>query len=210
MITNAFAYSVLAGINLPHSNPVRVSKYTNRMHELNMTGIKYPEKVKNISKFEEQNRQSSVSVFAPTGKKSIIPLRVSKCATHRPHHINILLLRATDGAFNDEDGDEDDDVTHYALIKDLSGFLSHLTKCKRRLYWCENCLEAIKEMKLQLKSEMEQVMGKTNDPIKKQNEQEMYQTWDEYRPLLDKFLEQYQQDCTTSPGLSFHYLLYLR
>ncbi|KAJ1520397.1 hypothetical protein ONE63_003532 [Megalurothrips usitatus] len=125
-----FLYSCLAALQLPRSHPERVQHYLRRSGrgELCMKGIKYPVKIRDISKFEDNNPGISCSVFGLEGEKSVVPLRVSK--TVQPRHINLLLLR----------DDDDDDEGHYVLIKDLSRFLAHLTKRKRRLFWCENCL----------------------------------------------------------------------
>ena len=93
-----------------------------------MQGIKYPVKIRDISKFEANNPGLSCSVFGLEAGKVIVPLRVAPSVQQM--HINLLLLR-----------DEDDaDEGHYVLIRDLSRFLAHLTKRKKRLYWCENCL----------------------------------------------------------------------
>ncbi|XP_034244313.1 uncharacterized protein LOC117646980 [Thrips palmi] len=120
-----FLWSCLAGVSLPKIHPERVSHYKSRQKELNMKNIKYPVKVKDVDKFEKQNKGISVSVFGLEEDDTIVPLRVTPKLKTR--HINLLLL---------QDGDD----YHYVLIKNISRFLSHLTTRKKRLFWCENCL----------------------------------------------------------------------
>lgn len=123
-----FLYSVLAGLKLPKRNSYRVSSYKPREREINMKGIKFPVKVKDISKVEENNPQLSVSVFALEEDTTIVPLRVSRQQT-RAKHVNLLYIT-----------DPDSDESHYVLIKNMSSFLGHLTKRKKHLFWCDNCL----------------------------------------------------------------------
>ncbi|KAJ1526545.1 hypothetical protein ONE63_008132 [Megalurothrips usitatus] len=126
-----FLYSCLAGLRLPAVHAERVSHYKNRMRELNLKGLSFPVKVDKISIFEKNNIDVSVSVFGlEDEERVIVPLRVAPAVRNR--HVNLLLLRGDD--------EDDADDYHYVLIKDLSRFLSHLTKRKRRLFWCENCL----------------------------------------------------------------------
>ncbi|KAK3921390.1 putative DNA polymerase [Frankliniella fusca] len=124
-----FLYSCLAALKLPKSHPERVQNYTHRLGELKMSGISFPVKVTDITKFEGQNLGISVNVFGLEDGVDVVPLRISK--NHKERHINLLLLR---------DDEEEEDNAHYVLIKDLSKFLAHLTTRKRALHWCENCL----------------------------------------------------------------------
>lgn len=126
-----FLYSCLAGLRLPAAHPERVSNYRTRLRELNLTGLSFPVKVDKISVFERHNVNVSVSVFGlEDEEKAIVPLRVAPIV--RAHHVNLLLLRGSD--------ENDAHDYHYVLVKDLSRFLAHLTRCRKRLFWCENCL----------------------------------------------------------------------
>ncbi|KAK3928036.1 Zinc finger protein 397 [Frankliniella fusca] len=123
-----FMYCIMAGINLPNTNPERVSHYKRWDGlPLNFKGIKFPVEVGQISKFERQNPSIAVSVFGLEGEREIIPLRISK-VSDRKYHVRMLLLRT------------EEDESHYVLIKNMSQFLGHLSKRKRVLYWCDNCL----------------------------------------------------------------------
>jgi len=71
---------------------------------LNFDGIRFPMKLKDIKKFEQQNPQISMNVLGYEDKK-IFPLRISEMA-EREREVNLLLL-------------ED---KHFVLINDLSRF----------------------------------------------------------------------------------------
>jgi len=121
-----FLWSCLAGLRLPSHHPERVAWYKHRKNELNMSGMSFPVKVRDVSRFEKQNPTVSVSIFGLEDDTIIVPLRVSPSV--KSNHINLLLLQ------------EQDDTSHYVFIKDISRFLGHLTKRKKHLFWCENCL----------------------------------------------------------------------
>ena len=95
-----------------------------------MNGIKYPVKVKDITKFEKQNcPEVSVNLFGYEENKVYL-LRSSEDIKTR--HLNLLYI--TEG----ENG-------HYTLTKDLSKLVSsQYTKSNGRLYICPYCLNSCK------------------------------------------------------------------
>ena len=74
---------------------------------LDFDGIRFPMKLKDMKKFEQQNPQISVNVLGHEDIK-IFPLHVSEMA-EKEHDVNLLLL-------------ED---KHFVFINDLSRLLSH-------------------------------------------------------------------------------------
>ena len=60
----------------------------------------------------------------------ILPLRITK-HLGRLHHVNLLLLR-------------EGELSHYCLIKDLSGFLSRQKSGNIKHYFCPYCFHAFK------------------------------------------------------------------
>ena len=66
-----FLLSILASLHPVQwrNNTHRVSKYQGYERELNMSGIQYPEDIKDISKFEQQDN-ISVNVYGYEIKKS--------------------------------------------------------------------------------------------------------------------------------------------
>ena len=105
-----FPWSILASLHpLQYSNhPDRVSKYQGHEHNLKMSGIQYPEGIKDISKFEHQNN-ISVIVYGYKDKK-IFPLRITSMKTAR-HHVSLLYITT-------------EEASHYVLVKELSRLVS--------------------------------------------------------------------------------------
>lgn len=85
--------------------------YTRYEQELNVNGITFPMKVKDIPKFEKQNpTRLSINLFE---KKDLFPVYISE--REREQHINLLII-------------SNNDTMHYCLINDLSRLWSSLTK----------------------------------------------------------------------------------
>jgi hypothetical protein len=72
-------------------NCSRVSRYPHFSKLLKYDGIKFPNALKDISKFEMMNGLLSINAF--TKEEEILPLLLSK--THYTHRINLLLLTNT-------------------------------------------------------------------------------------------------------------------
>ena len=122
-----FLWSILALLHpVQHRNhQFRVSKCQEYERELNMSGIKYPADIKDISKFEHQNN-ISVSVYGYEDKK-IFPLHNCTMTAAR-HHVNLLYITA-------------DKTSHYVLVKDLSRLvLRQYNSDNNKRYFCQYCL----------------------------------------------------------------------
>jgi len=59
-----FAWAVLSAIHPPKHNPQHVTKYKQYLGELNLTGLSFPLKVRDVPKFEKLNPHISVNVNA--------------------------------------------------------------------------------------------------------------------------------------------------
>lgn len=121
-----FLWCVLASLhpceNRNHAN--RVNKYKHFENELNLTGITFPMKITEISKFEKLNNLS-LNVFGHE-KGEVFPLHLSTNRTGL-HHSNLLLISKNE-------------KQHYCLIKNMSRLLTYLTHHKSSSYYCDFCL----------------------------------------------------------------------
>ena len=91
-----------------------------------MKGISYPVKIKDISKVERQNNLS-INVFAlenQTKKQTLYPIYISRVESK--NIIDLLYI-------------EDNENTHYCLIKDLNSFMCD--KNRHKSFICRNCLQ---------------------------------------------------------------------
>ena len=79
-----------------------------------MNGIEYPVKIQYIPKFETQNPNIAINVFALEKSNDINTLYPLYKTNHRDRQIEIDLLYL-----------ERDDDTHYCLVKDLNSFISN-------------------------------------------------------------------------------------
>ena len=88
-----FLRSILASLHPVQckNHQFRVSKCQEYERESNISGIKYPVDIKDISKFEHQNN-ISISVYGYEDKK-IFPLHISTMTAAR-HHVNLLYITA--------------------------------------------------------------------------------------------------------------------
>ncbi|KAK3106169.1 hypothetical protein FSP39_014172 [Pinctada imbricata] len=123
--SKCFLYCILAKLYPVKKNANRVSHYLSHESTLNMSGLKYPVQISQVSKFERQN-DISVNVFGYE-ENEIFPMRIAK--TKRKRHVDLLFLKRTG-------------KTHYCLIKNLSRFLHHLygKTGKHKHYFCPYCL----------------------------------------------------------------------
>ena len=125
-------WSVLRGINPKKEHPERIDKdLKSKENTLNMEGIEYPVRVKDIKRFEKQNPDISLSVLGYSKDEKIYPLRRSKHAMKNKRKHNIILLLIKDENNN----------SHYCLVKDESALLSsQVNSHGHKLYFCLNCL----------------------------------------------------------------------
>ena len=120
-----FTWSILASLYPAKNHISRVSNYTKYENMINMEGIDYPVKIKDIPKFEKQNEQLSINVFALENSKDVNSLYPLYISNYKDRKIIDLLYLEKDGN------------THYCLIKDIGTLL---TKTKHKGYVCRNCM----------------------------------------------------------------------
>ena len=124
-----FMWSVLRALNLKNNNSERVDKELMEKEDtLNMKGIEYPVSLKDISKFEKQNPEISITVLGFNEKDKVYPLHISEYIYNRKHSIILLLI-------------ERDGVKHYCLVKNSSRLLSkQVSAHKGGTHICFRCL----------------------------------------------------------------------
>ena len=94
-------------------------------NKFNWDGIKFPVSLNQISKFEKQNKDISVSVYGLDKVDGLYPLRVSK--ERRDKSVMMLMI-------------EQEGNSHYVLMQDLSPFINQTHK--RKTYPCRYCLHS--------------------------------------------------------------------
>ena len=119
-----FMWSILAALHPAPRHAERLSHYEEYVDELNMAGMQYPITMNQIPRFERQN-EISVNVFGMEDGE-IFPLFLSKLETSRME-IDLLFL-------------QEEDATHYCLIKDINQFLTLTKKARIKHYFCHRCL----------------------------------------------------------------------
>ena len=127
-----FMWSVLRALNPTNNHPERIDKELMEKEDtLNMKGIEYPVSLKedrDISKFEKQNPEISITVLGYNEKDKVHTLRCSNHVYNRKHNIILLLI-------------ERDGVKHYCLVKNPSRLLSkQVSAHKEGTHICFRCL----------------------------------------------------------------------
>ena len=124
-----FIWPVLRALNPTNNHPERIDKELMEKEDtLNMKGIEYPVSLKDISKFEKQNPEISITVLGFNEKDKVYPLHVSEYIYNRKHNIILLLI-------------ERDGVKHYCLVKNPSRLLSkQVSAHKGGTHICFRCL----------------------------------------------------------------------
>ena len=127
--------------NPPNSNvPNRAFHYKKDLVNFNVDGLKFPLPIKQIPKFENQNPEFSVNVYAvdeEKGKSRVNKVNMFPVYTsphrNRKHHANLLLIRS---------GEQ----SHYVVIKSLSKLLAGRTAHTGgdNSFVCEYCLYSFK------------------------------------------------------------------
>ena len=124
-----FTWSILAKFYPANDHKERVTKYAPYEHLLNMSDIDYPVRIKDISKVEKQNN-ININVFAldnQKDKQSIYPVYVSNVQSE--NIVDLLYI-------------EENENTHYCLIKDLDSFMCD--KNRHKSFTCRNCLQGFR------------------------------------------------------------------
>ena len=116
-------------LNPTNNHPERIDKELMEKEDtLNMKGIEYPVSLKDISKFEKQNPEISITVLGYNEKDKVHTLRCSDHVYNRKHNIILLLI-------------ERDGVKHYCLVKNPSRLLSRqISAHKEGTHFCFRCL----------------------------------------------------------------------
>ena len=127
-----FMWSVIRALNPTNNHPERIDKeLMEKENTLNMKGIEYPislKEDKDISKFEKQNPEISITVLGFNKKDKIHTLRSSDYVYNRKHNVILLLI-------------ERDGVKHYCLVKNPSRLLSkQISAHKEGTHFCFRCL----------------------------------------------------------------------
>ena len=127
-----FMWSVLRALNPTNNHPERIDKELMEKEDtLNMKGIEYPVSLKenkDISKFEKQNPEISITVLGYNEKDKVHTLRCSDHVYNRKHNVILLLI-------------ERNGVKHYCLVKNSSRLLSkQVSAHKEGTHICFRCL----------------------------------------------------------------------
>ena len=85
-----FLWSILSHIHRVDKHAIRTSKYEPFMNELNTTGLQFPLKFSDRTKFENLNPTISVNVLVYENNE-VFPLNAFK-HRDRIHHINLLMI----------------------------------------------------------------------------------------------------------------------
>ena len=151
-----FKYAVLACLNDVGKNASRSSRYKKYENDLNLDGINFPVKLKDISKFERQN-DVSVHVYILKkygGKYDVSPLYTSTFTREKSYHADLLLIQ---NYYRNEKLNEDEeqydffntDVNyHYVSIQNFSRLTSkQLCKRNGKITICKLCQHIFREEK---------------------------------------------------------------
>ena len=124
-----FMWCVKRALNPTNNHPERIDKeLMEKDDNLNMEEIEYPVSLKDISKFEKQNPNISITVFGFNKKNKVYTLRVSEHKYNREVDIILLLI-------------ERNGVKHYCLVKNSSRLLSkQISAHKEGTHICFRCL----------------------------------------------------------------------
>ena len=122
-----YIWCVLRCLHPRDRNDFRLTDLKKYENSLNTKGIKFPVKVKDISKFEKLNPDiPGINVFSVNENKNFYPLRMAQ--TNPQETIDLFLY-------------EEDGKYHYSLIKSFSRlFRSQITsRTNGKIYICKRC-----------------------------------------------------------------------
>lgn len=119
-----FAWSVVAGLHPTKKSTDRESSYPHYSEVLNLKNIEFPMTLPQIKKFEIFNN-ISINVYGIEKKKELLILPIRLTERKMDKHINLLYV-------------QDDDMGHFALIKNMSRLVSsQLSKKKNKKFFCD-------------------------------------------------------------------------
>ena len=119
-----FMWSMLAALHPTERNTERIGKCVEYANELTFEDITFPVKIKDIHRFEIQNK-ISVNVLG-FEKGNLYPVHVTKERFDR--HVDLLLL-------------SDGKKSHYCWIKSMSRLLGHQNSHGHCYHYCIYCLQ---------------------------------------------------------------------
>ena len=103
----------------------RVKQYYEYETKVNTNGLRYPVKVRDVKRFEDNNPELAINVLTVDDAGVIYPLRATK-----KRGTTIWMLLLTEG-----------EKTHYVLVSDMSRLLSRqISKNHKHRHFCLNCL----------------------------------------------------------------------
>lgn len=114
----------------------RLSNYVQYRNELDFTGIDFPVRLQDITKFEKLNPSISINVYMYGQKeknkeRKVLPVRITNEV--KMTHVHLLLAKQTT-----PDGDEN---SHYCWISNLSRLISkQVSNHHGKLHICDRCL----------------------------------------------------------------------
>ena len=124
-----FVWSILRYLHPIQKNETRLTDIRKYENDLNFKGIDFPVKLKDITKFENQNPTlPGINVFSVDDNNKKYPLRLNQNDTHET--IDLFLIT------------DDKNTSHYCLIKNFSRLVrSQITSdTTRKLHICKKCL----------------------------------------------------------------------
>ena len=123
-----FLWSSLAALYPSKANRNNVCTYRKYENLLNMTGINFQVKTRQIHQIERQNPFLSVNVFFYDAETGDICVEYQSPERQREKHVNLLLLEGENGKH------------HYVCITNMSRLVAHRTKHHAASHICNNCL----------------------------------------------------------------------
>lgn len=139
-----FAWAIISALYPTQTRSHEVSSYPHYSSVLDVTGMNFPVKLCDISKFEDMNN-ISINVYGLESKfennkikyEIVGPLHYSRKKLHV--HINLLLVSNECGL--NHRCSSSCIKTHYCWIKDLSRLVSHqISAHGHKKYFCDGCL----------------------------------------------------------------------
>lgn len=146
-----FKWAVLSALFPNKIHAERVIHYKKYQNKLNFKGVKFPVKINDIGKFERNNSNISINVYAHENKSNSAhtysytsPIRITKKV--KKHHINLLLIQENVAQENSldlyADFNSTDIQSHYCWIKNMSRLVkSQLSKNRNKVFICNTCLQ---------------------------------------------------------------------
>ena len=122
-----FLWSVLRYLHPIENHEERLTDIRKYENDLNFKGIDFPVKLKDITKFENQNPDlPGINVFSINDNNKIYPLRLNQKELQKT--IDLFLFSK-------------DEKQHYSLIKNFSRLVrSQITSDMRKIHICKKCL----------------------------------------------------------------------